>query len=220
METRDIHDLDPTRAPSVFDVDSLRIAKVYAQALLLAALKIHPDQIDAIQETFDSLIGNPLATDTDPANVARMLVYADIPREKRQAAIIHALTGKAEDVFINFLLVLDKHGRLAILRPAAAMYRQLRDEYHKRVRVVVRTAAPLTDAQRATLKQLAEAYFKLKAILVEILEPELIGGLQVQIGDRLIDVSVQGRLAAIRNQLIERGTHEIQRRRDSLSPAV
>jgi F-type H+-transporting ATPase subunit delta len=220
MHFQDIHDLDPTRAHRVFDVDVLRLAKVYAKALLNAALKVHPNQVDALQESFDSLVGNPLVQDPAQNNAARLLAHGDIPRSKRKAAIVRAMSGKAEEMFINFLLVLDKHGRLHILRPVAAMYREVRDEYHRRVRVVVRTAEPLPNDQKAALTTLAETFLKLQPVLVEVIDPELLGGIQVQVGDKLIDLSVRGRLDAIKNQLIERGTHEIQRRRDRLGPTV
>ena len=56
MHKADAHDLDPTRAPSVFDIDVLRLARVYAAALLKAAEP--KGQVDEIQQSFDTLVGN------------------------------------------------------------------------------------------------------------------------------------------------------------------
>lgn len=218
MHNRDIHDLDPTRAPSVFDVDVLRIGRVYADALFRAALKIN--QVDEYQEGFDSLVGNPLSQDPGPTDVGPLLTSSLIPRDKREEIINKAFAGKADETFVNFLLVLNKHGRLDLLRPIAAMYRQVRDEYHKRVRVVVRSAVELSEPQRAQVRELAEKRFHLQPVLVETIDPDLIGGMQIQVGDRLIDLSVRARLEQLRHQLIERSTHEIQRRRDRIGPAV
>src|SRR5206468_8362886 len=120
----------------------------------------------------------------------------------------------AEDLFVNFLLVLNEHNRLQILRPVAAMYRELRDEFHKRVRVLVRSAVPLSDQQRERVKKLAAEYFHLQPVLVEQIDPELLGGVQIQAGDRLVDLSIRSRLETIKQQLIARSSHEIQRRRD------
>lgn len=218
MSFKDIHDLDPTRAPSVFDVDVLRIARVYAQALLRAAIKAN--KIDEFQESFDSLVGNPLEQQGAKSDVASLLSHGDIPRSKKEEVFRKVFEGKTEPLFLNFLLVLNKHNRLDLLRPTATMYRELRDEHYKRVRVLVRSATPLNDEQRALVRQLAETQFKLQPVLVEQIDAELLGGMQVQVGDKLIDLSVRGRLESLKNQLIERGTHEIQRRRDRLGPAV
>lgn len=218
MHHRDIHDLDPTRAPSVFDVDELRIARVYAKALLQAAIKA--DKVDDYQEGFDTLIGNPLVQDPGQTDLASLLVGGAVPRGKIESALLKTFQGRADETFVNFLLVLNKHGRLSLLRPVAAMYRELRDEYHNRVRVLVRSASPLTDQQRETVKEVASKRFNLQPVLVEQIDPELIGGVQLQVGDRLVDLSIRGRLNDIKNQLIERSTHEIQRRRDRIGPAV
>ncbi len=48
-------------------------------------------------------------------------------------------------------------------------------------------------------------------------DPALIGGLVVQVGDAVYDASVRNRLERLRGRLIERKTHEIQSRRDHFS---
>src|SRR5688500_11938863 len=134
MHKADPQDLDPTRAPSVFDIDVLRIARVYAASLLRAAEK--KDIVDELQESFDSLVGNPLRRSEDQADAATLMASAMIPRRKKTDVIEKLFRGKTDDLFVNFLLVLNEHNRLDILRPVAAMYRELRDELHRRVRVV------------------------------------------------------------------------------------
>jgi F-type H+-transporting ATPase subunit delta len=212
MHKADAQDLDPTRAPSVFDIDVLRLARVYAAALLKAA---QPEGvIDEIQESFDTLVGNPLQQSEDAIDPAALMASGAIPKARKAEVIEEVFRGKAEDLFVNFLLVLNDHNRLHILRPVAAMYRELRDEFHKRVRVLVRSAVPLSDEQRERVKKLAAEYFDLKPVLVEQVDPELLGGVQIQVRDQLVDLSVRSRLENIKQQLITRSSHEIQRRRD------
>jgi F-type H+-transporting ATPase subunit delta len=50
--------------------------------------------------------------------------------------------------------------------------------------------------------------------LIETVDPDLLGGLVVQVGDLLYDASVRTQLDHIRNQLTERSSHEIQAGRD------
>jgi len=212
MHKADAHDLDPTRAPSVFDIDVLRIARVYAAALLKAA---QPNgSVDQIQESFDTLVGDPLRQSEESSDPAALMASGAVPKARKAEVIERIFRGKTEDLFVNFLLVLNEHNRLQILRPVAAMYRELRDEFHKRVRVLVRSAVPLSDEQRERVKKLAAEYFHLHPVLVEQVDPELLGGVQIQVRDQLVDLSVRSRLETIKQQLIARSSHEIQRRRD------
>jgi F-type H+-transporting ATPase subunit delta len=212
MHKSDAQDLDPTRAPSVFDSDVLRIARVYAASLLKAAEP--KGLVDQLQESFDTLVGDPLRRSEDANDPAALMASGAIPKTRKAQVIEDIFRGKTEDLFVNFLLVLNDHNRLSILRPVAAMYRELRDEYHKRVRVLVRSAVPLDDEQRERVKTLAADYFDLMPVLVEQVDPDLLGGIQLQVRDQMVDLSIRSRLETIKQQLIERSSHEIQRRRD------
>lgn len=214
MATQTKTDMDPTVAPSVFEIDVLRVARVYAQALLRNAQKA--DKVDAIQEHFDGLFPAHYHNEQDPKSLANLMTSGAIPRNRRAAVIDEAFKGKVEDLFLDFLQILNGHERLDIVRAVGAEYRQLRDELYKRVRFQVRTVVPLTDEQRERITARAREAFKAEAVLVEVIDPDLIGGMQIQVGDHLYDLSLKARLRAIKNQLIERSSHEIQRRRDSV----
>src|SRR5262245_50143689 len=111
-------DLDPTRAPSVFDIDVLRIARVYAAALLKAAEPM--GLVDQLQESFDSLVGDPLRRSEEADDPAALMASGAIPKARKAAVIEDIFRGKSEDLFVNFLQVLNQHDRLQILRPVAA----------------------------------------------------------------------------------------------------
>lgn len=65
----------------------------------------------------------------------------------------------------------------------------------------VRSAQPLSAAQRSALQtRLAEAGYA-RVSMIERVEPELIGGLVVQIGAKLFDTSIRGRLTRIQNAM-------------------
>jgi F-type H+-transporting ATPase subunit delta len=74
-------------------------------------------------------------------------------------------------------------------------------------------AGDLADALRDTLARTLAATPVLK---LEV-DPSLIGGLVVQVGDDVYDASVRSRLEQLRNRLLEGKTHEIQSRRDHFS---
>jgi F-type H+-transporting ATPase subunit delta len=206
-------DLDPTIAPSVFDIDVLRIARVYAAALLKAAQKA--DKVDLMQEHFDRLFGTVIGTD-EPTSIRRLMTSGAIPRGRREQVITDAFKGRVDDLFLDFLLVLNKHDRLDLIRPVGAEYRELRDKLYNRVRFQVRSAVKLNDEEKDRIARRAAEYFKMEPVLVEIVDPTLIGGLQIQVGDTLYDLSLKTQLDKIKQQLLARSSHEIQRRRDRL----
>jgi len=207
-------DLDPTKAPSVFDIDVLRVARVYATALLRAAQKA--DKVDLIQQHFDDLFGHSQPHPDDPTDVGTLMTSGLIPRGRKEQVIRDAFHGRVDDLFLDFLLVLNHHDRLDIIRAVGTEFRELRDELYRRVRVQVRSAVPLNDEQREQVKAKAREVFDMDPVLVESIDPSLLGGLQLQVGDRLVDLSLRSRLQAIKNQLIARSSHEIQRRRDRI----
>ena len=100
------------------------------------------------------------------------------------------------------------------------MTRQARatlDRRQNRKPVTVRSAVPLDEGQQAALRdRLASMIHATPVITLEV-DPSLIGGLVVQVGDDVYDASVRTRLERLRGRLIERKTHEIQSRRDHFS---
>ena len=78
---------------------------------------------------------------------------------------------------------------------------------------------PLSEDVQIRLRAELHADFQLEPVLVLHVDPALLGGLKVRIGDTVYDSTVRTRLNNLRNQLIERSSHEIQSRRDRFSSA-
>jgi F-type H+-transporting ATPase subunit delta len=85
--------------------------------------------------------------------------------------------------------------------------------------VQVRSAVPLADDQADRLRQQLRESLRLDPVLRTEVDPKLLGGIVVKVGDWLYDASVRARLDSIRKQLIERSSHEIQSGRDRFSVA-
>jgi F-type H+-transporting ATPase subunit delta len=205
----DAFDLDPTQAASVFDIDVLRVARVYAEALLNSAEK--DGKAQDVWDQLLALVGNPLRHSDNPADPVNLITSSAIPRGRRDEILKKALGGRVETLLLNTILVLNDHQRLGILRPVAAVYHQLMEERARRVRVQVKSAVPLTDGEREQVKEMARNRLKLDPVLVELVDPSLLGGLRVQVGDRVIDATVRARLDSLKNQLLARSSHAIGR---------
>src|SRR5262249_48332458 len=112
--------------------------------------------------------------------------------------------------------VLASHQRSYIMRPIHQEFQKLYNKARNRVPVRVVSAAPLPDAQKKTVAARMKNVLGGEPVLQIEVDPNLIGGLVVQVGDVVYDGSLSANLARLREQLINRSVHEIQRRRDSV----
>lgn len=204
----------PDPAHSRVDVKTQSVARVYAQALLAVARQ--HNAVEDIAQQLESLLKDVAGTD---AVLATFFLGGVTGREHHRHALTHALKDRVHPILLNFLLVLNDHERLEMLRPVLILYREMVEKQAGNVRVSVRSAAPLPDDQRdRLLNQLRELTHK-EPILDVRVEPDLLGGLVVQIGDWRYDASVRRQLDSLRNQLIERSSHVIEAERDRVSTA-
>lgn len=177
-----------------------RLARVYAEALASVAAKANLR--DEVGQELDDVIRNVFATHPE---FEQFLKNPTVGKRQKEPAIQEAFANASEPVR-NLLGVLNQNNRLHLIRSIAAVYRDLRDQQAGRLRVTVKSAVPLTDDQTKKLKAALEKSLKKTPVIVPVVEPDLIGGLIIQIGDRVIDTSVRTRIQTLRAQLMERGT--------------
>jgi F-type H+-transporting ATPase subunit delta len=207
--------MTPTEQPrheTALDDATRHVARVYAEALLNAAAKAGRDA-DMLQE-LDALVGEVFTRDP---NVEEFLASAAIDRNRKAAVLRGAFDGRADELLVNFLQVLNEHDRLGALRAIAAVYRELYDKRSGRLNVRVASAVPLSDEQQERLRRYLREQFQREPVLHVRLDPDLLGGLVVQAGDWVWDASVRTRLDEIRDQIIERSSHALQSGRDRFS---
>jgi F-type H+-transporting ATPase subunit delta len=200
------------RHATVLDDATRHVARVYAEALLNAAAKAGQDD-DMLRE-LEALVGEVFARDPD---FEVFLASAAIDRNRKAAVLRGAFEGRADELLVNFLMVLNEHDRLGALRAIAAVYRELYDRRSGRINVRVASAAPLTDEQQERLRRDLREQFHREPVLHARIDPDLLGGLVVQVGDWVWDASVRTQLDEIREQIIERSTHALQFGRNRFS---
>jgi F-type H+-transporting ATPase subunit delta len=194
------------------DVSGQRVAHTYALALLDAAEK--QNQARELLEDLDALVGQVFAT---RPQMEIFLSSMAVGRHAKTAVLRDAFTDRSSDLFRNFLMVLNDHDRLDLLRSILAAYRQEHERRTAQIRVLVRSAEPLPDDQRERLLGELRTIYKREPVLEMKVDPDLLGGLVVRVGDQLFDGSVRARIDTLRKQLIERSSHEIQSGRDRFS---
>ncbi len=172
------------------------------------------DQSREVLDELEALVNEVVRPNPDTEAFFRS---AAIGRDRKAEFLRAALGGRISDLVLNFLLVLNEHYRLDLLMVIVAAYRDLLEQHTGQMRVQVRTAVPLDHDHQERLRGELQQAFGREPILEQRVEPDLLGGLVVQVGDWLYDASVRTRIESIRNQLIERSSYEIQSGRDRFS---
>jgi F-type H+-transporting ATPase subunit delta len=193
-----------------------------AEALVVAAAEGHwatsGDMVDAIEElaieamvlaaeaddTLDDLedglfrFGRVIAGQPD---LRAALADASLPADGKQALLNTLLDGKVTPVTLRLIsqVVLHPRGRslVAALDLAAAIAARRREQ----LVAVVRSAVELSATHRRQLTEALAASYGHKIHLNVVIDPSVMGGISVQIGDELIDGTVASRLAAVRRKL-------------------
>jgi F-type H+-transporting ATPase subunit delta len=98
------------------------------------------------------------------------------------------------DAAKNFLRVVVENGRLSALSEIAQQFRALKNASSGSSDAVVYSAFPVDGAVLADLAKVLEKRFARSLNVSVALEPELIGGIRVVVGDEVLDTSVKARL--------------------------
>jgi F-type H+-transporting ATPase subunit delta len=198
---------------TVLDDESRHVAKVYAEALYKAAESA--GQVEPVLGELDALVHGVFKQDP---GLELYFASAAIGRDRKEELLNRTFEGRTTPTFLNFLHVLNTHDRLGMVRGIAEMYRALNDRKSRRLVVDVRSAVPLTDEERNRLCEDVRSVGQFEPVLQEKVDPDILGGLIIRIQDWVYDASVRNRLHQVRDQLIERSSHGIQRERDRFSP--
>lgn len=137
----------------------------------------------------------------DP-RVSHIIDNPATPYADRQAIVAKLFEGRAAPGVINLARLLARRGRFESLPAVAAEFTRLLNRRNGIVEAVVRSAGPLSTAETEAIGARIKAMTGSGVSLRAEVDPALIGGLTVRIGDQLLDASVRGRLERLRDQLV------------------
>jgi F-type H+-transporting ATPase subunit delta len=124
--------------------------------------------------------------------------------QKRQA--IDALTEEMTTSTTNFLKLLIDNGRTEILEDVVPRYEDLVEEYQGKVEVELTTAVELSDEMLDRVRSRLGEILEDREVLLETnVNPNLLGGAIVRVGERQIDASIRAQLQALREEMLQRG---------------
>lgn len=126
---------------------------------------------------------------------AKILHHPEIDREDKLKAL-EAVSKKVQfcDEFYAFLKVLAKKNRLNLIHGIFLKYCDLYKEKRSKVKVFIKAAVSLSKAQIERLKEILSRTLRKDIIVEESIQPSLIGGLDIKIGDLVYNLSLADRL--------------------------
>jgi len=137
----------------------------------------------------------------DPA-AAAVVGNPSLALETRMEAVEQLKLPGIDDRGLNLMRLLVGSGRANRVGEIADRYEVLADEAAGRVRATVTTAIPLSDADRESLRKDLSGRFGKDIRLESKVDPAILGGLLLQVGDSLTDGSVAARLDQVRRQVL------------------
>ena len=131
----------------------------------------------------------------------RLLQHPAIPFAEKERVLRAVLGRGVAQGVVNLLLLMVRRGRPGAIEPMIARFAELLRRERGIALAQVRTALPLDDGQRAEIASRLRALTGSEIEMDETVDPDLIGGVAVRIGDLLYDASVRSRLARRRTRL-------------------
>ena len=166
-----------------------RPAQIYAQAVFEKAVTTWLDPLRAI------------VTSLAESNLIETLDDAGVAFSKKQEMLQPVFPANAGTEMRNFLFLLASKNDVNLLPEIVKEF----DRYLQRTDVVetaqITSAVPLLDAEKQTLETKLRKQFGNDILFDYAVDPTILGGVVVRAGDKVIDGSVSGKLAALREKL-------------------
>jgi F-type H+-transporting ATPase subunit delta len=166
------------------------IARPYAEAAFRLAV-----EGNALQHWSD-MLGLIEAVVRDE-QIASRIGDPNVDEQALESLILGTLGDRLDGSGRNFVQVLVQNGRLELIPQIRALYDELKREHEGVLEAKIISALPVGDDQvRPLLAALEKKYGRKVSAQVEV-DPELIGGARIVVGDKVIDATVRGRLEAM-----------------------
>ena len=208
MQSQDIR----TRIPSVMeDPGAQSIARVYSQAYLESS---GVDGVSAALEELGSFVHDVLGANPD---FDRMIRTRELSIEARLQLLERVVVPRSSTLFANFIRVVAQHDRLDLLPLIHDMAVREAERRAGQRRVQVTSAVELSSQTLDAIRNTMATALSTQPILETRIDPSLLGGMAIRVGDTVYDGSLKTQMKQLRVRLRERCLNEIQRGRDRFS---
>jgi F-type H+-transporting ATPase subunit delta len=190
---------------TAFDSARQQLGDTYAKALV-AALEKSGTTDDAMAE-LNSLIEDVW---NRHETLETVMNSPRITFSEKERILDSAFQGKMDPLLLNFLKVVAQHSRMDCLRTVRHSANSLVNDLRGRKEVVVETAIKLDDNLRQTVTEHLTGILNAEVILEERVNPELLGGIRVRVGDTVFDGTVANRLQSLQQLVGEQTSRKVR----------
>ena len=172
------------------------IARNYAEALLALATKANA------AEEWGGIVHALAGAIESDITLRRFLEAPQVSGAQKKAILAKGLEGRVPPLFVKFVQKLVSNRRQLLIPDIATAYTDLLDSAAGRVHARVTVSHALPDAEReAIAAQLSRVLGKVVVPHVNV-NPQILGGVIVRVGDTVMDGSVRRRLGAVRARML------------------
>jgi len=177
------------------------VARRYARALFSLGKEKGDAELAAYGENLSGLV-EALNESPQLDRIFRNPVF----KVEEKKAVVDAILSKSkpQQMIINFCHLLADNNRLGFLADIQATFAELLDEHQGLARGSMITAIELDEDLKASLKSSLEEKASRRLILEYVVDPGILGGLVLKVGDRVLDASLRAQLVAMK-ETIKRG---------------
>ena len=168
----------------------------YARALFNVALE--RNEVDDVARNLQTVT----ETVSDSPELMMVLHHPQLTRERRKAILLRVFENSIRPDVEHFLALLVEKDRATIIPGVAREFARLVDEYRGASDATVISAIELTAKQKDALIARLKSQMSLNVIRLQSrVDPAILGGLVVRVGDKLFDGSVYSQLNQLREQM-------------------
>jgi F-type H+-transporting ATPase subunit delta len=172
------------------------VARRYAQALF--SLGAERDELGRVESDFSTVV----EVVQDEPQLKGILENELVPVEKKEALLEETFGEVCSPLTLNFLRLLIEKNRQEYLTDIYVEFRQYADEARGIQEANVTLAEEPSEETRQVLREGLEKLTGKKIRMVTSIDPDIIGGVVVRIGDRLYDASIRHQLEAMEEALV------------------
>ncbi|MBE6062244.1 MAG: F0F1 ATP synthase subunit delta [Clostridium butyricum] len=133
-----------------------------------------------------------------------VIKHPQINTRKKKQTFINIFKGKIDEELLSFLLILIEKDRILFLREKLNEMEKIDLERKNTLKGTIKTAVPLLDSELEQLKDIFEKKYDKNIIFDPIVDPNILGGVYVRIGNDVIDNTIISKIYEMKDLMLKK----------------